>query len=251
MAKLLLQPYFILLFSAIAIFIWILVKYRKMLNYKIFRLIQIGIVSLSLMWILSIPIVSEAIERSLYLNPSVEYFSPEVIVILSGGYEPGYSIEQDLLVMETNIRIITGVRWWKENPDAILLMSGAGHSKMRKAARATDLMIELAQNFGIPKFKLFADTLSRNTMEHPIKILELPNITNQTKIGLVTSKWHMKRALFSFKKYFKKVQPILSPSYLVGNSTFAYQRFFPYPDTLSKSTTMIHEWIGLLWYKLK
>ena len=250
MAKLFLQPYFILLFSATAMFIWILIKYREILNYKIRRLMWIGIVLLGIMWVFSIPIVSEAIERSLYLNPSVEYFSPEVIAILSGGYELGYSKELDVLVIESNMRVLNGVKWWKEHPDAIMVMSGADHSKLRKASRQTELMIELAQYFDVPRYNLIADTLSRTTREHPQKILELPSINKQTKIGIVTSNWHMRRALFSFKQYFEQVYPSPIPVSLVDNTSFSFQQLIPCPDVLSKTTTMIHEWIGLLWYKL-
>ena len=74
-----------------------------------------------------------------------------------------------------------GVKWWKKNPDAIIVMSGGGLSKIRTASRQTDLMMELAQNLGVPKDKLVADTLSRNTWEHPQNILELSSINKNTR----------------------------------------------------------------------
>ena len=201
---------------------------------------------------MSTPLVSDIIEESLYLDPPTEHYRPEAIVILAGGYKSGYSKEQDVLIMETTIRVLTGIKWWKHNPNAIIVMSGAGHIKRRNDKRQTDLMIELARNNSVPKSKLVADTLSLNTREHPQRILELPNINKQTIIGLVTSTWHMRRALFSFNQYFEKV--IISPPIstdINSNLLFAFQRLIPYPDSLSKSTTMIHEWIGLLWYKIK
>ena len=251
MAKLILQPYYILLFSVIAILLWIVMKYRRLLDCKTRRLMWVGITLLVIMWILSTPVISDRIEKSLYLNSSAEHFRPEVIVILAGGYEPGYSIEQDVLVMETNIRVLTGVKWWKENLDAIMIMSGADNFEGRKSSRQTELMTAMAVNAGVPGNKIIADTLSGNTFEHPQKIMELPGINPQTSVGVVTSKWHMRRAIFSFKQSFDEVYPSPISASIIDNSLFAIQRFIPYPDALSKSTRMIHEWIGILWYKIK
>jgi len=72
----------------------------------------VSIASLVIMWGLSTSLVSNIIERSLYLASSTEYCKPEVIVILSGGYRPGNSISQDVLIMETNMRVLNGVKWW-------------------------------------------------------------------------------------------------------------------------------------------
>ena len=182
MGKSLLQPYFIILFSSIALLIWIVIKYPRLVDRKIHSLMCGVITLLGIMWVLSTPVISDTIEKSLYLNSSAEHFRPEVIVILAGGYERGYSREQDVLVMETNIRVLTGVKWWKENPDAIMIMSGADNFEGRKSSRQTELMTAMAVNAGVPGNKIIADTLSGNTFEHPQKIMELPGINPQTSV---------------------------------------------------------------------
>ncbi len=226
-------------------------KHRRLLDCKTRRLIWVGTTLLIIMWVLSTPVISDTIEESLYLNFSAEHFRPEVIVILAGGYERGYSREQDVLVMETNIRVLTGVEWWKEIPDAIMIMSGANNFKSRKSSRQVELMTAMAVNAGVPRNKIIVDTLSSNTFEHPQNIIELQGINTQTSVGVVTSKWHMRRAIFSFKQYFDEVYPSPIFASIIDSSLFVIQRFIPCPDALSKSTTMIHEWIGLLWYKIK
>ena len=182
MGKSLLQPYFIILFSSIALLIWIVIKYPRLVDRKIHSL-MCGVITLhGIMWVLSTPVISDTIEKSLYLNSSAEHFRPEVIVILAGGYERGYSREQDVLVMETNIRVLTGVKWWKGNPDAIMVISGSGNFEGRKSSRQTELMTAMAVNAGVPGNKIIADTLSGNTFEHPQKIMELPGINPQTSV---------------------------------------------------------------------
>ena len=141
----------------------------------------------------------------MYLEPSAEYLRPEVIVILSGGYETGYSYEQDVLVMETRIRVLTGIKRWKENQEAMLIMSGFEYFEGRKNPRQSNLMTNMAVITGVPKYKIVVDTLSLNTFEHPQRILELPGISPQSLVEVVTSKWHMRRAIWCFQEFFTNV----------------------------------------------
>ena len=74
-------------------------------------------------------------------------------------------------------------------------------------------------------------------------------------VGIVTSKWHMRRALWSFERYFNKIQVSTITSYPSTDdpisSIYNFYRFYPNSLTIAKTTLMIHEWIGLLWYNLK
>ena len=195
--------------------------------------------------------VCDIIEESLYLDSQVLQISPDVIAVLAGGYKIGFSFDQDVMGTETSLRVLTAMKLWKKYPDAMMVMSGGGDDKIRKSKRQTELMMDFAYNYGIPKNKLIADTLSLNTWEHPLRILELPNLNKKTKIVLVTSRWHMRRALFSFNRYFDEVYPSSISVSVVNNFVFSIQRFIPHPGVLSRSTTMLHEWIGLLWYKIR
>ena len=107
---------------------------------------------------------------------------------------------------------------------------------------------------GVPSHKIFLDTLSVNTWDHPKKLTELSNIDTNMVVGIVTSKWHMRRALWSFKRYFNKIQvsTITSyPSIDPISDIYTSCKFYPNSLTIAKTTLMLHEWIGLLWYNLK
>ena len=251
MAKLLLQPYFILLSTAIAVFLWIIIRYLGLLDQKIRRLMCLGISLLGIMWILSVPVVSTMIERSLYIEQSISNLQLDLIAVLAGGYIPGDSIEQDILINETENRVLNGVVWWKQNQRAVLVMSGVEHFDGRRKSRQTELMTRIAINAGVPESKIVTDTLSSNTFEHPQNIQELSGINSENSVGVVTSRWHMRRAIWSFQQYFTNVHPSPFASDFAKNSNFTWRNIIPHPGSLSSTTTMIHEWIGLLWYKLK
>ena len=254
MVKLFLQPYLLSLIISIGILFWIIIKYRILISNKIHRLIWISIVLHFLIIILSVPLISNLIEKSLYVKSSIHYSEPDVIAILSGGYFVNTLEELDVLTLETMKRVEEGIMWWENNPTAILVMCGRENIKGRLGSRGAFLMKRQAEIEGVPSHKIFLDTLSVNTWDHPKKLTELSNIDTNMVIGIVTSKWHMRRALWSFKRYFNKIQvstitshPSIDPISDIDTS----RKFYPNPLTIAKTTLMIHEWIGLLWYNLK
>ena len=92
-------------------------------------MIYVVISMLSLIYFLSIPMISEIFEKSLYLDSPVSQLRPDVIVVLAGGYKIGFSLDQDVMGAETILRIITGIKLWKRYPDAIIVMSGVEMTK--------------------------------------------------------------------------------------------------------------------------
>ena len=133
-------------------------------------------------------------------------------------------------------------------------MSGAENIRGRMVSRGTFLMKQRAEMEGVPSNKIFLDTLSVNTWDHPKKLTELSNIDTNMVVGIVTSKWHMRRALWSFKRYFNKIQVSTITSYTsIDPISDIYTSCIFYPNslTIAKTTLMLHEWIGLLWYNLK
>lgn len=68
---------------------------------------------------------------------------------------------------------------------------------------------------------------------------------------LVTQAWHMPRSLYSFRE--RKV------SYLPASVSYSgaiqwtdhHMKFIPQATALVRSSLALHEWLGLLWYKLR
>ena len=250
MAKLILQPYLLCLILPTGILFWIVIKYRKSISTKIYRLLWLTIILFFSIILLSTQIVSSWIEDSLYIDPGINYSKPDVIVVLGGGYLVNTLEELDLLTTETMSRVLEGVMWWKKNKNAILIMCGAEQKEGRMLSHGAFLMKLQAEMAGVPSDKVFLDTLSINTWDHPKKIFDLSIINHNKVVGIVTSKWHMRRALWSFERYFEKIQPSPIESSMSMNHNY-YYKFFPNLSSISLNTSMIHEWIGLSWYKIK
>ncbi|MEZ5449281.1 MAG: YdcF family protein [Thiolinea sp.] len=68
---------------------------------------------------------------------------------------------------------------------------------------------------------------------------------------LITQAWHMPRSLYAFRG---RQVAYLPASTSFGGSipwTDLYTHWIPQPTALSRSLIALHEWIGLLWYRLR
>jgi uncharacterized SAM-binding protein YcdF (DUF218 family) len=197
--------------------------------------------------VVSTPMAGWLLRRSLTV-PRGESGSPEYVVVLAGGYHAGTTPDLDALSSSTMTRVLFGVRYWKSHPSARLVMTGSQPGD-GNPGRMTELMAEAAMFRGVPRGAIIRETAARNTREHPIRLRLLPGLTSASRLAVVTSDDHERRALVEFRRYFIHVDP--QP---VGDPELTRRRrvsdWFPQRDGLDSSTTAIQEWIGILWYEI-
>jgi uncharacterized SAM-binding protein YcdF (DUF218 family) len=195
---------------------------------------------------LSIPVVGGLLQDSVTLHAPGGVFDPEYIVVLSGGLQEGASPDLDVLSTDTMKRVLFGVQYWKMHPTARIVMSGG--SRWRNSGRVTELMAEIAECRGVPSASILRETQALNTSEHPVRLRAMPGFTPTTRLAIVTSGWHERRAITEFRRYFRfavpQPVPTLEPPLL----------YDWVPDTtrgLLRSTAAIQEWAGIIWYRIR
>lgn len=240
--KTLTQPLLIFLVIAIAAVGWALRRARDSR-----RPLAVGLAALLILWMFSTNAVGSALQRSLEVAVPNREIEPDVIVVLSGGWNRGADRGTDVLTSTTEARLSAGVEWWKEHPRARLILSGMDEYS-GEPRRMVELMRDEAIRRGVPGAAITLETRSRNTREHPLRLRELPGITSATRIGVVTTSDHMRRALYSFRRHFPTV--ITHPASSPRTRMFLVNCALPSVDGLDRSTDAIHEWIGLAWYAL-
>ena len=194
---------------------------------------RVAAILVAIVLVLSMPIVAIGLERTLERAPRGEG-EPEVIAVVSGGVAPSVD------------RVLTAAQWWRAHPGARLIIGGADTlAGGRLSTKNVELMRELAIVHGVDPAAIVLETRSRNTREHPIALLQIPGITPRTRVGLVTSAWHMRRAAASFRRRFAVVIEHAAPP---SETTLSP---LPSSDALAYSTTMLREWIGIIWYAVR
>lgn len=245
MTKAILSPLFICLIVLWPIFIISLVKERGVLRIlSLVSCLALAVVTLS-----STGVVAGYLEESLESDYSIELRCPQdAVVVLSGGYAHGEKDDSDWLGGESVLRLIKGVQLFRQCNTKWLILSGSSKGGLR--GRDADLMQELALKLGVQKERIQKEIMSANTREHPIGIRDMGLFGEGAELAVVTSPWHLRRSMTEFLRIFPRAYPIMAYGDSRHNRNSLYS-WIPQSGSLDRTTRMIHEYIGYLWYKVR
>lgn len=145
------------------------------------------------------------------------------------------------------IRMIEAVRIWHLNPQAIMLLSG--YSSLGRTRSTAAMHQELALGLGIPDKCIQIFETPRDTEEEVKSISE--RVNNQA-VAVVTTASHMRRTMAFYRK--ENMTAIPAPTMHFSreqSGALSLSHFYPQECYLQMSATAFHEWIGLLWMKIK
>ncbi len=103
-----------------------------------------------------------------------------------------------------------------------------------------------------PQENTVIERTSRSTQQNAAGLSEILAGTPIQRLGLVTSAMHMRRSQRVFKHYFPGVTVVPIPvdfSYNPPDLRLKY--FIPNGPSFDRSREALHEYIGLLWYRLR
>lgn len=100
---------------------------------------------------------------------------------------------------------------------------------------------------GLKEENIIIEGQSRNTLEN---IKNVQKIVGKEPFFLVTSAYHMERAVKEFKK--TEANPIPAPTdFKIKTEKYNLVDFLPNSQNLRNSDLALHEYFGILWYKIK
>jgi len=219
------------------------IRLSKLLN-------EISKFALSLLIFLSTGVATFIFDAILASESSPpEDWTPEFIFILGGGYEVGANESQDFLGTESTRRVNAASEIWLQYPLAKVVFSGQqpGTQDDRAATRHGELSGAHALLIGLDKSRMIIESSSENTRQHPVEALKLSGVKPNTKIAIVTSNFHLLRALGEFKKYFRDVKSFGTDD--VTNS-ISWLDFVPLATHLDANTYRIKEFTGVFIYRI-
>jgi uncharacterized SAM-binding protein YcdF (DUF218 family) len=177
-------------------------------------------------------------------SPSTNW-TPEFIFILGGGYEMGANESQDFLGTESTRRVNAASEIWLQYPLAKVVFSGQqpGTQDDRAATRHGELSSAHALLIGLDKSRMIIESSSENTRQHPIEALKLSGVKPNTKIAIVTSDFHLRRASGEFTKYFSDVKSFGTDD---ATNSISWLDFVPLATHLDANTYRIKEFTGIV-----
>lgn len=134
------------------------------------------------------------------------------------------------------------LRLYHNIPDAKIITSGyAGRGNIPGAIKTANLLYSI----GIPKEDIIIHSEPKDTKEEAIKIKET---LGDEKFFLITSAYHMPRALALFKK--EGLDPVVAPTdYKVQEGDKLISA--PMGRYLNRTEIAWHEYIGMLWSRIR
>jgi uncharacterized SAM-binding protein YcdF (DUF218 family) len=176
---------------------------------------------------------------------------PPAGIIVLGGAVSAYRLATrgEVGLTDAAERILVVPELAKRFPNAKIIYSGGDPGLFTRRGSEAEVVPALFESLGVPPGRIMLESRSRNTAENAVysKVLAAPEPGQRWL--LVTSAMHMPRAIGAFREAGFPVE-----AYPVDYKTNGWQDLRTVFGSLSaglrQTDTALHEWIGLLAYRL-
>lgn len=203
---------------------------------------------------LSMPIVANylagllEVPATFKITPSVSHEYQAIVVLGGGLHKNSYEYGADFTV---NARTLERLRYAAKlgRTTGLPILASGGHVFKEDEPSESAIMAEiLEKEFNIPV--RWQEDRSRNTAENALYSRALLKPLNMNRIILVTHAFHMPRALIEFKRAGFDVQSAPT-GYFFAKQALNVFSFIPSAQALTVSSFIVHEYLGLLWYRMR
>lgn len=175
---------------------------------------------------------------------------PDGIVVLGGAIAPDISMARGAAALNDSAERITAtVELARRYPNARIIFSGGTGSLRFDAPAEAPVGVKELEALGVPHDRITGEEQSRNTIENAV----FSRLVAQPKPGerwlLVTSAFHMPRAVAAFRAAGFPVEayPV---DWRTRGPIDATRPFAALAGGLGMTDLAVHEWVGLLTYRL-
>lgn len=218
------------------------------------------VASLAALWLLSTGPVRDALTRPLeYAAPPLSEAAigalhdasvPTAIVLLGGGTRekaPEYAGVDDLSRFAMMRTIYAA---WLARQTGLPVYATGGRPLSKANESEGGIMRRMLLRFGVADAMAFAEESSENTWQNAMFMQRILQQSGVSRVVLVTSAWHMPRALWCFRQ--QGLDVIAAPmDYLTSTKPYDMRGLIPDAVRLLDSSLALHEYIGLAWYRLR
>lgn len=173
---------------------------------------------------------------------------PAGIVVLGGSFDTVVAGARQTIALTAAAERLTQIaelarRW----PDARIVFTGGSGALLFDGATEADLAARLLESFGVAPERIVLEDRSRNTVENAAFTRELVAPKPGDRWFLVTSAYHMPRAVGCFRAQGFAVEawPV---DYRTRGAEDATRLFASASSGLGRVDTAVREWVGLVSY---
>lgn len=183
-------------------------------------------------------------------RPASEPSDLRCMIVLGGGFETEVTTARGgFEINQAGDRFIEALRLAQAHPQARILVSGGDGSLSGSYEGDAAVSGRFFTTFGIAEDRLISETQSRTTFENVVNTRILLEKQGLSRCLLVTSAFHMPRAVGLFRKLGLDVVP-WPTDYRTSGRTRLGLDFTQPALNAQQTTTALREWNGLLGYYL-
>jgi len=234
------------------VFVWLLLLSVMTWRHLLGRFLAVA--SAAAIYLLSTPFVAAWMAAGLEIHAplgptTLQAGSVDALVVLMAGRDtdaPEYG-RKDSVSRYSRDRLSYAAHLHRKTGLPIILSGGLAEDGRPALAILGDEVLQ--SSFGIRAAAV--ETQSRNTWENARNLLPILAAHDIHKIALITHAWHMRRALVSFSDSGLDILP--APTYFIhetnDDGVTLISDWLPSVNSLHDSTNVLHEYLGLLWYR--
>lgn len=205
-----------------------------------------------LLWFLSTPVVSDILlrplERRFPIVESKQCPRADAVVIVSGNIINGVN-RAGVQWGPAADRFHGGARLVAQGTAPLLIVAGAD-AQQREQPSQGEILRDAAMARGLRREQVLITTRVSTTAEEARAVGALCQDRGIRSIILVTSAWHMPRAMLLFRGAAPVVHAFPADQRVFPRTRLTLSRFLPRARTLANSDAAMHEYWGLLWIQL-
>ncbi|GAQ95714.1 hypothetical protein TAGGR_3190 [Thermodesulfovibrio aggregans] len=207
----------------------LLEKKRKFVRF-------LAVSSAIFVYLISIEPVKDLLLYPLEVNYTItDKLNANAIIILGGGIR-----SKDSLTEDTANRLLAGYKLYKKTKIPVIVSGGAVEGKISDASAMASMLKEL----GVEPEKIIEEDKSRDTYQNALYVSEICKERNFRKVIVVTSAYHMKRAMKLFKRTGLEVIPYAAD--FKRSNYYNIYSFLPKFSNFAISSKAIREYIALI-----
>ena len=176
--------------------------------------------------------------------------APDGIIVLGGAIDSELSAARNTLELDASAeRVLATLDLARRYPKARIVYSGGSGNLIQRSVSEAPLAGELLERFGLASDRVVLEDKSRTTAENAAYTRALVSPKPGELWLLVTSAFHMPRSIIAFRAAGFDVVPY-PVDWRTRGSEDAARTFSTLAAGLARTDVAVHEWAGLLAYRL-
>ena len=218
--------------------------------------LELLIAAAALLLVFSSPIVAGALIHSLedqYPDPGLNAPTAQAVVVLGGTIHMPTDRHHLSGLVDPSDRLLVAFRLYRAGKAPLVFCSGGNNPIGSHAGQAAESawMASLLEEWDVPAASVQVETGSINTHENAVLSHQDLAPRGIHKILLVTTAMHMPRAAGSFRKAGFEVIPAPADFRTGWGEPSLPARLVPSAEGLVRSEAAMHEWLGIVVYRMR